>query len=203
MSGGVDSGSNPWKTMWIRPSGTVGHLVQNRPGHRVLFLAALAGMSGTLLGAWMQNLGDSLSVQLVILNAVLVGSLWGIALLYLGGLLVAWTGKWLDGRGDGREIRTALAWGSLPAVSALALWIVAPLFLGDALFTSGGAGTTGAGWALVTFALALGALSIWSLVLTVSAVGRVQGFSAWKALGNLGLATAFLVVPVAVVSSLI
>lgn len=193
---------SPWREMWIRPGDTVSHLVENQPDQQVVLLAALAGTSNSLLSAWVQSGGDEFSLGFLIVNALAMGSIWGIGVLYVHGFLIGWTGKLLGGKGEGRDIRTALAWGALPFVAALAVWAVAIPVFGSSLFTTASASTTGESWIFRGSSMAAAALFVYSFALTAHALGRVQGFSAWKALLNLGLAGILWITPFAVISGI-
>jgi hypothetical protein len=64
--------------MWTSPSRAVGHLVQNRPRHGVLLLAALAGVTGTFLWGFTLVLAF-LGVWSLVLTANAVGRVQGIS----------------------------------------------------------------------------------------------------------------------------
>lgn len=177
--------------MWTRPRATTRHLVAHRPAYGVLTLAALAGVGRALDRASDRNLGDAMSVPAIVGTAVVTGPIAGILGLYLIGWLTSVTGRWIGGHAGPPELRTALAWGSLPTVAGLLLWIPALALLGRDMFTETPAAIIEQpilGLMLLPLVVIWIGLGIWSLVLVLHAVGEVQGFSAWKALGNLALA---------------
>jgi hypothetical protein len=154
----------------------------------VLALAALAGFAQALDRASSQNLGDRITLPAIFGLSFLLGCLGGVISLYLGGLLLGWSGHWIGGRGTLAEIRAAMAWSRVPVIAALLLWAPALALFGRELFTSktpildASRPLTAAmmGFSVVEFGL-----GIWSLVLLLKCLGEVQGFSAWKALGNI------------------
>lgn len=193
---------NPWASMWLRPRETVRHLVQTNPDHRVLLLAGLAGVVQALDRAAGEALGDALSLPMILGFTVVMGPVFGIISLYLGSVVVAWTGKWIGGSASRRYVRTAMAWAGLPVVAALVLWVVMIAAVGDGMFitdTSQLDTSLGAALLVAGSGLALIVLGIWSLVLFVKALGEVQGFSAWKGLGNVTLAIMAIAVPLAAI----
>jgi hypothetical protein len=110
------------------------------------------------------------------------------------------TGRWIGGEAEPDPIRTALAWGNLPNVAGLLLWLPALALFGREMFTEATPALEAQPWLAVLY-LPLGmawfVLGLWSLVLLLKGIGEVQGFTAWKALGNLLLAGLVIVVPVA------
>lgn len=192
---------NPWNSMWTRPRETVRHLVETDPKRMVLVLAALAGVSQMLNRASIKSLGDTLSTPVILLAALLLGPLFGIVALYIGGALIAWTGKWIGGSAPASHIRTALAWGNLPIAASLVVWVADLALFGHDNFTTAKPrlqASHGLSFLLMLSGLVSAVLGIWAIVLMVKGVGEVQGFSAWKALGNVLLAGLVLVVPIIV-----
>jgi hypothetical protein len=200
---------NPWVSIWTRPRETVRYLLETDPERMVLVLAALGGISQLLDQASTRNAGDTFPVTTAVLLAVLLGPAIGLFSLFLGSILVAWTGRWMGGGGSARQLRTALAWANVPLVASLLLWIPLMLGVGEEMFTSYTPRLESSP-VLALMVLLLGmvgiVLAIWSLVILLKGVGEVQGFSAWKALGNVLLAFLVVLVPIvlmAVVAAII
>ena len=59
----------------------------------------------------------------------------GILGLWLGRVLLSWTGGWIGGQTESRRIRTTLAWSNVPLIWSLLLWIPAIFLFGAELFT--------------------------------------------------------------------
>lgn len=197
---GSSSVVNPWRSMWLRPRDTVRHLVQTSPDRLVLVLAGLAGVAQILDRAAGEAAGDTLSLPMILGFALVLGPLFGILSLYIGSALVAWTGRWIGGSAPPHHIRTAMAWAGVPVVAGLVLWIVVIAVLGEEMFTTP-MPQTEASLGLALFAIlcgiALFVLGVWSLVLLFKSVGEVQGFSAWKAMGNVLLGGLAFILPLA------
>ena len=191
---------DPWLALWTRPRETVRHLIDHRPGYGVLLLAALSGISSSLGQSSSQNTGDRFGLGTILLVAVVFGPLFGVLLLYFAGWLVSVTGRWLGGHAPPAHVRTAIAWGSLPNVAGLLLWIPAIALAGRELFTSETPELTAHPLlALLLVPIGLGwiTLAIWGLVATVKGLGEAHGFSAWRALASLVLAFLLIVAGVA------
>ena len=189
---------NPWFSMWLHPRRTIRRIVETNPDRLVLLLAAVGGIVEALINASSDSKGDHLSLQAILLTALIGGPLMGVIGLWLGGALLRWTGGWIGGQADSRRIRATLAWANVPLVWSLLLWIPALLLFGAELFATAtpilDASTMLSGLYMV-FSFGIGIVSIWAFVVFLHALGEVQGFSAWKALGNSILAGLVVLVP--------
>lgn len=192
---------NPWTSIWTRPRATIQRIVETDPRAYVLPLAAIAGVVNALSSASENGFGDSMAWPTILITAALLGSALGIASLYVGSVLLRWTGRWLGGQGSGEQIRAAAAWASVPLIVVLLLWIPMIALFGQELFMTP---TPDMSPSLALPVLGLGlaqmVLGIWSLVIFLKALGQVQGFSAWRALGNMVLAALVIVVPLMLVT---
>jgi hypothetical protein len=186
---GIDlSRENAFLTIWTRPRATIRGIVDTNPTFRVLPLTYAGGILQALQTESVLNLGDRLSIPVILLIAIVSGPLVGLISLYVGAWFVAVTSRPLGGRADLREVRAALAWSSVPLLATSPLWIIRIAFLGRQLFTLAKPSLL-SDPALIIMVLATGifeiVLSIWWLVLTAKAIGEVQRFSAWMAFGSL------------------
>lgn len=186
--------------MWLHPRATVRHLVETRPQYGVLLLTVLGGIAQSLDRMSGRNAGDSMALPAVLVLAVVLGPIGGVIGLYVGAWLVSVTGRWIGGEAEPEPIRTALAWGNLPNVAGLLLWLPALALVGREMFTESTPVLEAQPW-LAIFFLPLGlawvVLGVWSLVLLLQGLGEVQQFSAWRALGNLVLSALVIVIPIA------
>ena len=189
---------NPWFSMWLHPRRTIRRIVETNPDRLVLLLAAVGGIVEALINASSDSKGENMSLQAILLTALIGGPLMGVIGLWLGGALLRWTGGWIGGQADSRRIRATLAWANVPLVWSLLLWIPALLLFGAELFATAtpilDASTMLSGLYMV-FSFGIGIVSIWAFVVFLHALGEVQGFSAWKALGNSILAGLAVLVP--------
>lgn len=189
---------DPWLSMWTQPRATLRRIAATDADHGVLTLAALGGVAQVLDRASTQNLGDEHGVGAILLAAVLAGPIAGVIGIYVGAWLLTVSGRWIGGEAPGAHLRAALAWGNLPNVAGLLLWAPALALVGGEMFTSATPQLENQPL-LALFLLPLGllwvALAVWSLVLIVLGTAQVQGFSGWRALGNLLLAALLFAVP--------
>ena len=197
---------NPWRTMWLRPRATVRWLVANDPERHMLLLPALAGIHESLGQYMLQGRGDVTGWPGLVGMAIVLGPIFAILGMLIYCFLLRFTGQWLGGKASLRQLITAYAWSRVPVAYVLPVWIVAIGVLGQGMFTSQPLetfiGPLQVGLFL-GFTLLVAAASIWTLVLLVMGVAEVQGFSAWRALGNLLLAVVVVVAVLMVVGAVI
>ena len=180
--------SNPILSIWTRPRETVRNLLIADPTRYVLLWAVLAGIEQVLLRA-ATNRQPAPSLPIAITAVLVIGSSWGLLVLWLGSLLVRWTGGWMGGTASGQHLRTALSWACIPTVTALLLWIPRLLVFGPNILL-GSTRDQGDAPGPLLFSLALAyvnlILGVWGTVLACNTVAEVQGFrSAWQGLANL------------------
>lgn len=188
----------------VRPRATVRDILSSPPDRLAIPLVIVATISQFIVENDFQRLIDALRAvpipmgALLLLASIILGSLVSIALLYGFSYPVSWFGKAIGGDGNPEQIRTALAWGSVPFVWALLFRIPARAIWGEPLVAivfardSGAAGlisTSGSELGLffpiLTFVLLEAATGVWYLLLISMCVGEAHGFSAWRGLGSL------------------
>ena len=190
--------------MWLHPRVTIRGILSHDATYLVLPLAAVGGISQALNRLAQKNAADTLSFPVILLMACALGPLGGIVGLYVGSALVRVAGRWIGGDASAEEIRAAFAWGAVPTLWGAVLWIPVLALTGSALFASEFPETLG-----TTLLLSAGALmivqlvtAIWGFITALHCLGEVQGFSAWRALGNIILAGAIVIVPLLLVAGL-
>jgi len=157
------------------------------------------GISGALDRAAWRNLGDKFSLTTILVIAILGGPIGNILGIYVRTGLFWWTGKWIGGNADASQVRAAVAWSYLPLCASLILWIPQLVLFGTESFTNETPRldeSIGLEVAFIGFSAAKLALLAWSFVIFFNCLGEVQGFSAWKAVGNYFLALLLVAVPV-------
>jgi hypothetical protein len=186
------SAPNLWTSIWTEPRATIRYLINTDPSRGVLVLAILGGTAQSLSRAIEHGMGEQLSIAAILLFAGTIGPAFGVLTLYIGSYVLQWTGRWIGGEGSLTTIRTALGWANVPMVFHLAITLFMIPVLGQVLFRSEEAKVqllgAGGSMAFLLYGLAALVLGIWSFVILLKGLGEVQGFSAWKAWGNVILA---------------
>jgi Yip1 domain len=181
---------NPWLTIWTRPRGTMREIVETDPSRSVMLLAAISGVNSTLSRLINKNMGDQMTLPMIIAIALIGGSIGGIISNLLCGALFRWTGSWLGGVANYEETRAAIAWGGVPNAVILAAMIGLTIVFGHELFTLNGmpGGRMSKAYVLIGNGSLQVVLGIWAIVLSIKCLAEVHRFSAWSALGSVILA---------------
>jgi hypothetical protein len=182
---------NPWRSIWTRPRATIQQILETQPERYVVLLAAVGGIFQSLDQASFREHGDQLPWPTILTASVVGGPIGGIITLYVFGFLVAWTGRWLGGVASPLYVRAAIGWYNWPAICIGLLWIPELALFGQEAFTSATPridADSGLSAARLLISVPKFVLGIWAIIILCMCVGQVQGFSAWRALGNLVLA---------------
>jgi hypothetical protein len=187
---------NPWLSMWTRPRRTLRRILDSNPGRHVLLLAMLLGVSGVLDNAVLRSAGDALAWPTIVLIAVVAGPIGGVIGIYLWGWVVHTTGRWLKGRAAMHEVRAAIAWGNMPALWALPLYIPEIALFGQEQFTSTMPRVEASPpllFTMIGLSLVEVVIGVWAVVTLIRSVAEAQRFGAWMGLANVLLALLVLV----------
>lgn len=197
---------NPWFSMWFRPRDTISQITATNSTGAILLLAALNGFSQALDRASINGLGDQYDWPILIIICLIFGTFSGLLMLLVGAALLRWTGNWIGGAANREQLRTAIAWSSVPIIWALLLWIPILLLLGQQAFTSEMPILNQDPMRLYAFWSIAGLeviIAIWSLVLFVKSISQVQKFSVWKAIVNIILALGVVAVPIVTIALIV
>jgi Yip1 domain len=204
---GVDlSVENPFLTIWTRPRATIRAIVDTRPEHHVLLLAAIGGVYNALGQATLRGSGDVIPTAGVLGICLILGPISGLFSLYVGGYLLRWSGSKLGGRATDQQVRAAIAWSTVPAVVLVLLWIPKLVLFRSDLFTTEMpriAANPGLGLLMLGFAALDLILAVWSFVLLLKCLGEVHGFSAWRAIASMLLLIALLLLLVLLIMAVV
>ncbi|MES2693915.1 MAG: Yip1 family protein [Verrucomicrobiota bacterium] len=199
---------SPYLSIWTSPRVTVRSLVQNGPTIDIPIIACLGGVAGSLDRSLDTDLADKMEFLPFLGLTFFVGSLGGLITLYLGSFFVSFTGGWLKGRGSLEQIRTALAWSSVPKAFSLFPWAVLIALGGRELFQSPDETlevmSIDTLLTVASMMVIIVVSNIWSLILACQTLAEVQQFqSGWRAFLNLIAAGLIIVVPLVLLFSAI
>jgi signal peptidase I len=158
---------SPWITIWFSPRLTIERLVAARPGYFVWPLAILGTVASIYNQISVIYSASFLSDWQLALSLLLFGAVVGIVWLYFYGFMLSWIGKLLGGRASALHMRAAFAWSTLPTILGFALIAIID-------------GVTGRGSTLDSVPLMVAAFSLWSFVIFLLMLGRVERFGFWR-----------------------
>jgi len=148
-------------------------------------LAAAQGIAGWFAYSRAQNAGATSSVAEIFGKAILIGSIAGIASLFLMGTIYARLCSRAGKTAARNQIFHVLAYGGVPLAASLVLWLFAALLAGEATFEQTPSGEIESFVALllrIQF-IAYVLLTIWSVVIQVMGLSEIQGLATRKAFG--------------------
>ncbi len=179
---------NPWTGMWVRPRETIRAIIQTNPGYMYPLLCFIYGFPMALQMAQNLSLGNRYPMAAIVAVAAIIAIILGAIMINIATALFTWTGKWIGGVGTYQQIRAAVAWSNMPSVVNIGIWAINIATFGVRIFRSDFVESTFVGNELsIIFLTAVVQLvvAIWAFIITLKALGEVQGFSAWKALLNI------------------
>ncbi len=179
---------NPWTGMWVRPRETIRAIIQFNPSYMYPLLCFIYGFPMVLQLAQNFSMGDRFHVAGIIIAALILAIVVGAVMINIASALFLWTGKWIGGTGTFQQIRAAVAWSNMPSVVNIVLWLINIAAFGVRIFRVDFVETTFVGHEMALIfltSLVQVIVAVWAFVITLKALGEVQGFSAWKALLNI------------------
>ncbi len=192
-----------WLGMWVAPRSTLRRIL-DAGGRGAWPLAALLGVSQALDQAASHDLGSRHGLPAILAACLAGGVLAGPLVLLLAAVLLRWTGSWLGGKGSGADLRAALAWGQVPAVSATPLWIAVVLAGGVEVFRAAPEiPDAAASLTILACGVAMAAAAIWGVVTSLLCVAEAHRFGAGRAIAAVGLGLFVLSIPAGAVGMVI
>lgn len=161
----------PWVTVWFSPRRTIERLVAIRPSYFVWLLAML----GTIASIYnqisvLESAAYLLNWQLASV-LILFGAPAGVCWVYLAGLMLSWVGRLFGGRASALHMRAVFAWSMLPTI--LGAIVIAVI---------GATSNRGSTWDIVPLLVAF--FSLWSLVVVLLMLGRIEHFGFWRTIST-------------------
>jgi hypothetical protein len=158
----------------------------SRPVGMVDWLLAAAQGVGNFLALYRtQSAGAHKPLEEILGNSFASGAVAGVASLFLMAVIYSRLAARAGGKATTRQMVHVLAYGGLPLVASLAIWLLTALLAGQAAFVE----TPGADveeFLVLLLHLQFGAyvlLLVWSIVLQLMGFSEVQGFTMRKAFG--------------------
>jgi hypothetical protein len=175
----------PLQDVWLRPRRVFRELASRPIGHIDYLLGAGQGMVGWLAWCRTQNAGATNSIAEILGRGVVIGSVFGVTSLYVMAAIYVRLGKRAGGAATRNQVFHVLAYGGVPAVVSLGIWVLTALLAGEVAFVQTprpdveGFVALLLGAQFVTYLL----LMIWSVVLQVMGFSEILGLLTRKAFG--------------------
>jgi Yip1 domain len=176
----------PLKDVWLRPRRVFRELADKPLGVTDYALAALLGIGNSLALYRPDAAGTHVSLGALLMNSLIFGPV-GIASMYLFASIYTRLGFRAGGKSSRASTFHVLAYGGVPVVAAVGVWVVAIALIGDSAFLASPAAELD-GFQSVIRQLEIVAylfLALWSVVLQVMGFSELLAISNAKALGLL------------------
>jgi signal peptidase I len=170
--------TSPFISIWWRPRQTIERIVAGRPGHLVLPLAALSGAASAVGMLTTYGAGSKLTDWRALLACVVGGGILGIVNLYVLAAVTGWLARKMGGQASAAAVRAVFAWGALPSILGIA--VILSIAAGWRILADG-AGAEPRSLAILGDYV-IGACGLWSMVLTMLMLSRVERFGFWRAI---------------------
>jgi signal peptidase I len=161
------------------------HVISAKSSPSVLLVAGLGGASSLVLAAFDYGELTALVDWYTLAIVIPLGFIVGVAGLFFNAFVVKLCGILLRGHASQAHIRAALAWSTVPIVFGLAIYLTA--VIGLKLVGAVDSSQPAFNAVAVGLRVVAGVVGLWTLVLTIVTVKRVQGFGAWRAITNIAL----------------
>ena len=132
-----------------------------------------------------EGAGAHSSVAQILLNSFAYGAIAGVASLFLMAMIYRRLGARAGGKSTTDQVIHVLAYGGVPMVASLAIWVVTALLAGEDTFVETPRGDI-EGFLLLLLRLQFASyvlLLLWSIVLQVMGFSEIQGLATRKAFG--------------------
>jgi hypothetical protein len=148
-------------------------------------LAAAQGIGNFLALYRTEGAGAHSSVEVILANSFAYGAIAGVASLFLMAVIYRRLGARAGGKSTTNQVIHVLAYGGVPMVASLAIWVLTALLAGEAAFVETPRADIESFLALLLHAqfISYVLLLMWSIVLQVMGFSEIQGLAMRKAFG--------------------
>jgi hypothetical protein len=174
----------PLHDVWLRPRRVFRELASQPIGVPDYLLGAAQGIVGWLALSRAENWGKVESLAEIFGKALVVGSIAGIASLFLMGAIYSRLGTEAGKARSRDRVIHVLAYGSVPMVASLVIWVFTALLAGEATFEQVPHADVEGFVALLLHAQFFSylLLQVWGIIIQVMGLSEIRGVSVPKAL---------------------
>jgi hypothetical protein len=175
----------PLKDVWLRPRRVFRELAARPVGIADYLLAAAQGIGNFLALYRTEGAGAHSSVEDILANSFAYGAIAGVASVFLMAVIYRRLGNRAGGKSTTNQVIHVLAYGSVPMVASLAMWVLTALLAGEATFVETPRADVEGFLVLLLHVqfISYVLLLIWSIVLQVMGFSEIQGLTTRRAFG--------------------
>ena len=131
MADAAGGSITPFFTIWTEPRATIRRIVDTDPTRYVVALAAIGPAINALAGQWSKAMDSTANLSVLwplwVAFNVAFQAVLGVVFLYIGAVILTWSGGLLGGVASRVEMRAATAWAQIPGIAAEIALLVAVL----------------------------------------------------------------------------
>jgi hypothetical protein len=175
----------PLKDVWLRPRRVFRELAPRPVGFTDYLLAAAQGVGNFLALYRSEGAGAHTSVAEILANSFAYGAIAGVGSVLLMAVIYGSLGKRAGGKSTTPQVIHVLAYGSVPMLASLIIWVLTALLAGEAAFVEKPPADL-EGFLVLLLHVQFAAyvlLLIWSIVLQVMGFSEIQGLATRKSFG--------------------
>jgi hypothetical protein len=184
MADGTGGSITPFFTIWTEPRATIRRIVDTDPTRLVVALAAIGPAINALAGQWSKAMDSTANLSVLwplwVAFNVAFQAVLGVVLLYIGAVILTWSGGLLGGVASRVEMRAAMAWSQIPGIAAEIVLLVAVL-TGVPVPQAMGGASPHIDPAFYKILFIEVVLALWGGIVGLYCIAEVHRFSAWRA----------------------
>jgi Yip1 domain len=186
MANDAGGSITPFFTIWTEPRATIRRIVDTDPTRNVIALAAVGPAIQALVGQWSKALSSNANLSVLwplwVAGSVAFQAAIGVVFLFIFAALFRWSGGLLGGVASRVEVRAAMAWSQVPAITAEIVLLLAVLTGVPVPIPTTSGTFPHVDPAFYKIMVVEGVLAIWGFIVSLKCIGEVHRFSAWRAL---------------------
>ena len=175
----------PLQEVWLKPRRVFRALAATPIGRNDYLLAAAQGIVSMLVLSRAQSAGRSSGVAAILGDALIIGPFAGVLGVWVMAEIYSRLGRRIGGAASASQIFHVFAYGGVPVVASLGLWLITALLAGQPTFVDSPGKDLAPFLVLLlrTQFLAHCALALWSSLLQVMGLSEVQAMRLQRAFG--------------------
>jgi len=184
MADAAGGSITPFFTIWTEPRATIRRIVDTDPTRYVIALAAIGPAINALAGQWSKAMDSTANLSVLwplwVAFNVAFQAVIGVVFLYIGAVVLTWSGGLIGGVASRVEMRASIAWSQIPGIAAEIVLLIAVL-TGIPVPQAMGGASPHFDPAFYKILFIEVVLALWGGIVGLYCIAEVHRFSAWRA----------------------
>jgi len=184
----MEKKSTPWFGLWVRPRKAFQAILDTHPLRTIIWLAIIGGVTSAL--AMFSTTWSEQRNLVGVVSLLVVGAIWGLIHLFLGGWFYQFSGRWIGGKGSYRDVKCAVGWSYYPYILANFLFLITLFMIPEQWV-----------WVQTILLAIVSIVYVWGIIMFIKMIAQAHKYSSWHAVGGIIIAMILLALLYAVVFS--